>query len=104
LAAPAEAVVEQEMPSPDLLLPLDFASQLFDTAEKPLLEPASDLQFPGVLELPVAAPNRPPVPMKRKPCRSQSPNWRQSPELDPQAIYFEAEQEAEEQPTPTVEE
>jgi hypothetical protein len=70
-----------EMPAPDLLLPLDFSSQLFDTAEEVPLEPISDLEFPGALQLPVAASELASIPFELE------PELEPEPVLDPQAMF-----------------
>ena len=62
-----EGTVETEMPAPDLLLRLDFASQLFDTAEDAPLEPTSDLEFPGAPQLPAITTELAEIPYELEP-------------------------------------
>ncbi|HTR39515.1 MAG TPA: hypothetical protein VMH80_26765 [Bryobacteraceae bacterium] len=50
----SEVSVLQKLPDPDLLLPLDLAAQVFNTAEELPWEAANGLEFPGAPQLPVA--------------------------------------------------
>ncbi len=50
----SEVSLRQPLPEPDLLLPLDLAAQVFNTAEGLPWEAANGLEFPGSPQLPVA--------------------------------------------------
>ncbi|HUA20899.1 MAG TPA: hypothetical protein VMB25_19255 [Bryobacteraceae bacterium] len=50
----SEVALARQLPEPDLLLPLDLASQMFNTAEEAPWEAAHGLEFPGAPQLPAA--------------------------------------------------
>lgn len=76
----SESAAERTLPESDLLLPLDFASQLFDTAEEAPWEAASGLEFPAAPQLPVVETELAEIPYEL------APELAVEPEAEPEQI------------------